>query len=609
MTGIKKRITALVTALLVTMLCLPFYLFTPGNVVNAFYYKNDDLGRFGPNEEYVIVPMNAQNSALTFDTPAEGSKSTKFCLNKKDEYHTNQIWVVRKVGDYYAFECKGTGKVVDITGGTAKKEERLQAYDYSETDAQCWRLEAMEDGSYVIHSRLNDNLCWDMKGASNADGTETMLHPRHANPNQRFRFICVSTSEQTTQTEYDDLVRYGLDEEYTIIPLHAGYSAVDFSGNGKDIYIYRTHCRSNQRWKLKKVGDYYAFVSVWNGKAIDVPGGDASSGKALQGYDYNGTDAQLWRFESMGDGSYIIHSKLNDSFVWDVWGATWNDQSPIALGDRHGASNQRFRFIHTSTVEPMSEWGSTRQDCSGSNWSVWDGSMNTNWYDGSRTEQYINSAADLGGLISLVMNNYDMNGQTIHLMCDINLAGINWTPIGFGDHWFRGSFNGHNHAIIGLQNLNNDDCAALFGKVNGGTICNLAVKGSIKGDYEVGGVVGLLEAGHIVNVYSEVNIVNATNDREGGICAAIAYGGMVDHCTQNAIVNSSDKYPERGGIAGYSDGFIRYCVNNATVNLNWNYGGGIVGKLGGGIVEFCANHGTVGGGSNSHYSCHQKNAE
>ena len=600
----KKRMTALVTALLVTMLCLPFYLFTTGTVVNAFYYKNDDLGRFGPNEEYVIVPMNARNSALTFDTPAEGSKSTTFSLKTKDEYYTNQIWVVRKVGDYYAFECKGTGMVVGIPGGKAVENTALQVHEYNETDALYWRLEAMEDGSYIIHSKLNDNLCWDMKGASNADGTETMLHPRHANPNQRFRFVCVSTSEQPPQTEYDDLVRYGLDEEYSIVPLNAGNSAVDLSdssGNGKAVHLWKTHRMTNQRWKLKKVGDYYAFISVSNGRAIDVPDGDAASGKGLVCHDYHGGDNQLFRLESMGDGTYMIHSKRNDSFVWNIRGASWNDGSALQLYSVTKDPNERFRFVHVSTVEPMSDWGSTRQDCNGSNWSVWDGTKNTGWYDSSTTDLYINSAADLGGLSLLVESGHDMLKKTIHLNCDINLAGIHWTPIGFADHWFRGSFNGHNHAIIGLNNTHEDDNAALFGRVNGGIICNLAVKGTIKGNYQVGGVVALLEAGHVVNVYSEINITNATDDREGGIAAAIAYGGMVDHCTQNATINSSDDDPFRGGIAGYSDGFIRYCVNNATVNLDWNYGGGIAGKLGGGTIEFCANHGTIGGGGGSQY--------
>ena len=403
--------------------------------------------------------------------------------------------------------------------------------------------------------------------------------------------------------EADDLTRWGIGEEYAIVPCSAGSSAVDLNGsNATDIQIYQSKRKVNQIWTLGKVGDYYYFKSKWNGKVIDVPNSNAVSGQALQGYEYNGTDAQLFALESMGDGTYCVHSKRNGSLVWDVQGGSWNDGARITLFTQHKAPNQRFRFVHVSTVEPMSDWGSERQDCIGSDWSVWDGSANDfGWYDKQKNNNdlYINKASELGGLITLVNNGFEMEGKTLHLMCDINLAGIHWTPIGFGDHWFRGSFNGHNHAIIGLNNTNDDDCAALFGRVKGGTICNLAVKGTIKGDYQVAGIVALLEAGHIVNVYSEVSIINATDAREGGIAGAVAYGGLIDHCTQNAAVNSRDYDPDRGGIAGYSDGNIRYCVNKTTVNHNWNCGGGIVGTVGRGIVEYCANHGTIGGGGNS----------
>ncbi len=400
--------------------------------------------------------------------------------------------------------------------------------------------------------------------------------------------------------ETDDFARYGTDEEYSIVPCHAGGSAVDFNAaNGKGITIHKSHRKTNQRWKLKKVGDCYAFISVLNGKAIDVPRSNSTNKQQLQVYDYHGENNQLWRLESMGDGTYTIHSKLNGAFCWDVSDASWDDGKKVCLYTQHSGPNQRFRFVHTSTIEPMSDWGSTRRDCSGTNWSMWDGSMNTNWYNSDSTDQYIKSAADFGGLISLVANNYDMKGKTIHLMCDINLGGIHWMPIGINDHWFRGSFNGHNHAIVGLSHISGDDNVGLFGLVNGGSICNLAVKGTIKGDECVGGIVGRLESGHVSNVYSEVYIQNATDDFEGGIVGRASYGGLIDHCTQNAVVNSDDKDPERGGIVGHSDGFIRYCVNKKTVNHNYDCGGGIIGKLSGGIVEFCANHGTVGGGGDS----------
>lgn len=245
-----------------------------------------------------------------------------------------------------------------------------------------------------------------------------------------------------------------------------------------------------------------------NGKVFDVPSADASDGKAVQCYNYHGGDNQLWRLENLGDGTYSIHAKLNDSKVLDIAGGIWNDGASVQLYTQNRTPAQRFRFVHVSTTEPTSEWGASRHDCTGSNLSIWDGSCSYDWYydHSGENDLYINTAADLFGLASFVVNGFEMEGKTIHLTRDVNLAGIEWTPIGFKGHWFRGSFNGHNHAIIGLSRTTDDDYNALFGMVAGGTICNLAVKGTVKGNEHVGGIVGMLQYGHLCNIYSEVTI-------------------------------------------------------------------------------------------------------
>ena len=370
--------------------------------------------------------------------------------------------------------------------------------------------------------------------------------------------------------EADDLQRYGTDEEYAIVPCNAGGSCVDLNGsNATSLQLYELHCKVNQIWKIGKVGDYYYFKSKWNGKAIDVPYGSASSGVQLQGFDYHGGNNQLWRLESMGDGTYCIHSKINDSFVWDVWGAAWDNGSAIALGGQHNNPNQRFRFVHTSTIEPMVEWGSTRKDCKGSNWSVWDGSCNYDWYYNHRNERdlYISSAAELFGLASFVANGYEMSGKTIHLTCDINLAGITWTPIGYYGHFFRGSFNGHNHAIIGFNRIDtseDSDNTGLFGNVSGGTICNLAVKGTIAGDEKTGGSI-------ILGCYNNGEVHTKDNDYVGGICGYESPDWCVICCINDGRVYGRDQI---GGISG--EGRPIKCLNTGVVT-----GRNEVGAIGG----------------------------
>ncbi len=102
------------------------------------------------------------------------------------------------------------------------------------------------------------------------------------------------------------------------------------------------------------------------------------------------------------------------------------------------------------------------------------------------------------------------------------------------------------------------------------------------------------------NVYSEVRVARGTDDHLGGICGFVGTGGRIEHCTQNARVNSGDQDPYRGGIAGRCvNGAIRYCVNLSSVDCNWDYSGGIAGINDGGTIEYCANYGRVSGGSDT----------
>ena len=124
------------------------------------------------------------------------------------------------------------------------------------------------------------------------------------------------------------------------------------------------------------------------------------------------------------------------------------------------------------------------------------------------------------------------------------------------------------------------------------------------GDENIGGVVGKMDRGHIVDVYSEVEITRSTDDNEGGICGRLGPGGYIEHCTQNARVNSGDSEPDRGGICGYQCGLVRYCVNKSSVDNNHEYVGGISGRCIGkeAKIEYCANYGQVSGGGNTKWA-------
>lgn len=66
----------------------------------------------------------------------------------------------------------------------------------------------------------------------------------------------------------------------------------------------------------------------------------------------------------------------------------------------------------------------------------------------------------------------------ITLTGDINLTGIDWTPIGKGyNHQYTGTFDGGNYTITGLAVTGSDQYAGLFGHIgSGGTVKNVTLK-------------------------------------------------------------------------------------------------------------------------------------
>ena len=149
-----------------------------------------------------------------------------------------------------------------------------------------------------------------------------------------------------------------------------------------------------------------------------------------------------------------------------------------------------------------------------------------NDFDGNIYSYY-----DLCLFRNLVNSGTNFQGQTINLLCDIDMNGVEWIPIGVHGYPFRGSFNGNNHVIknmvlrlnLSLGIINTERYIGLFGIV-GSTdqltdilirdiiidkTCQMkydSYSGLIYSSY----VVGYLNKGTIDNcrVYANVNLNN-----------------------------------------------------------------------------------------------------
>ena len=166
----------------------------------------------------------------------------------------------------------------------------------------------------------------------------------------------------------------------------------------------------------------------------------------------------------------------------------------------------------------------------------------------------------------------DFLDKHFSLICDLDLSGQNWTPIGTTDHPFKGNFNGNNH-IIRNMTVNNPsgDYNGLFGWVEGDInyetnwtdpgskyIKNFVVKNAnVHGRNYTGGVAG--------RVHGELTFENVILD------GATVQGA---NFTSGFIGSAEGDYQQSLYISNYSELHLNNCLFvNGSVTENTGHEG------------------------------------
>ena len=235
---------------------------------------------------------------------------------------------------------------------------------------------------------------------------------------------------------------------------------------------------------------------------------------------------------------------------------------------------------------------------------AWDGTTATSFASGTGTETdpfQISNGAELARLAQEV-NAGNYTNAYFKLTDDIDLGGVEWTPIGSTGGAFSGKFSGDGHTISNLKPINNlEDVVGLFA-YNSGTIKNVYLDkvnvafASGKGAAlcavnNYGGTIeGCAVLGGNFDVSNERYAAAICHDNHGKIdkcynmanvtapsCAGIVYynyaDGTVSNCYNAGKVSGIDSKGEIGGICARNYGKIEYCLNYGEVKAGQYYGG------------------------------------
>lgn len=218
--------------------------------------------------------------------------------------------------------------------------------------------------------------------------------------------------------------------------------------------------------------------------------------------------------------------------------------------------------------------------------------------DGRTYEVY--NAEGLKNIAKLV-NEEGKTDIDITLTGDIDLTGIDWTPIGtsFGNS-YTGTFDGGGHTITGLTVTTNGQYTGLFGCLGkAGTVKNVVLEGvQITSDNSLGSVGGVAGYSYGNIEYCSVSgSVSVSGISDVGGVVGYQVGGSITGCSSSATVKGT---VDVGGVAGQTNSSATltacYATGNVTIEIAPKKniaGGGLVGMNAGSSLLACYATGNV----------------
>ncbi|MBE5910032.1 LTA synthase family protein [Pseudobutyrivibrio sp.] len=184
--------------------------------------------------------------------------------------------------------------------------------------------------------------------------------------------------------------------------------------------------------------------------------------------------------------------------------------------------------------------------------------------DGSSERPYqITCVDDFLLFAKLVNSGFDFADCYFKLTSDIDMKGVEWTPIGIFDsgRFFWGTFDGDGHTISNLTITN--DYAGLFGQLSGTVLNLIIVNEEVNGEY-VGGITShACDSPKIINCAVIDSTIKAS-ERGGGIADNFV-GGTIVNCVTDISVINTDGNNNTYGIVSYNAANISSCYSNIEI--------------------------------------------
>ena len=283
-----------------------------------------------PNGNYYINVRSKVASSV--DIPGgSAADSTAIQLYSGNGSKAQQFTFTRQSDGSYEIVNVNSGKALDVRNGVAENNAIVQQYSRNNSQAQRWFIRDSGAG-YYLQSALG-NWVLDLSGGNTANGAAIRLYTTNGTASQLF---VVSSSDVNIATGVSMIITSVTNKK--LVTDVTGAS----TANGARVQLYSSNNTNAQKYRFESIGNgTYKIVNINSGKMLDVAGGSTVNGAALQQYTSNNTVAQQWTVRNYGSGKIALVS-VNANKAVDIPGGNAVQQAQLQLYSPNGTTAQQW---------------------------------------------------------------------------------------------------------------------------------------------------------------------------------------------------------------------------------------------------------------------------
>ena len=253
-----------------------------------------------------------------------------------------------------------SGKVLDAQWGSSRPGTNVTQWSNNGSRAQKWKIVTGDKGRITIVSALDSSIVLDISGARRSAGANVQLWTANGSDAQSFEFIPTKPSV-SPEGQADIAPGYYFIWSWVsdFKSLSTGYSL----DNGVKVRLSDGNFFDDGIWKISRDGDgYYRLENVWSGKSLDSTDGTPIPGRQLQVWttDLNNPN-QKWVITSVAGGAYVFRN-VGTGLVVDLRGGVAQDGRAIDGYLPNGTTAQQWELDKVDHPMRLNDRDAPRSD-------------------------------------------------------------------------------------------------------------------------------------------------------------------------------------------------------------------------------------------------------